>query len=128
MLDQNPSAQYALAEMSGDEVPELILQGESAGNGSLRLYLVYYVDPGGDQSTALLAGGHLYVGVAQVGGYRGVLAAASGQPGVYCTEWYSGAGSGDITLCTLQGEALVSSTVAEFEHAEFPDLAQADIE
>lgn len=123
LLDQADGVLYALVDMSGDGVPELLTQG---ADGTSEDISVFYLNP--DNGTATVAGMVPNGMVAVAGGYRSTLAAATDRAGLVLTEWLGGTGEGSVSLYTLRGGEVASETLADFKDLEIPDsIGQADI-
>lgn len=103
---------YALVNMTGGAIPELLLRADAAmGNGVSAVRVLSY---DADAGALVEYEGELTEGVAGAGGYRGVLAASDFGDGLLATEWSSGTGDGETYRVRIAAGALERSLVRSF--------------
>jgi len=101
-MSPSGSYSYALADMSEDGIPELIVEAR-AGSG---MSAVRVFSSNADGSTLLAPGGSLLTGVAPAGGFRGGVLASNKANGLLYTTLSSVDGSVDVYRAHIEGERL----------------------
>ncbi len=89
---------YAFTEMTGDDVPELLLDKYDEDSGYDYIKIFYY-DASSD--SVLTAADTIQAGVAGVGGFRGGVSGSLSGKGLYESSWSSGTGAGSIYLYSI---------------------------
>ena len=107
-------SEYALADLTGDGIPELLLATYAGGATNCSFYTVI----GGALSTI---DGTAQTGVWPTGGFRGSLQTAADGNGIYDFEWIGGTGQCFVSRLTVRDGTLVRTDLPQYSFKMFTD-------
>lgn len=107
--DEIDGYNYALTDMTGDGVPELVVETRAAMLTNVRVF-----SPTTSADGLIAPEESLQTGIAGAGGFRGGVSGTKDGSGLYYTVTSSGTGDVEIAKVTINGSTLVQTRVAEY--------------